>query len=654
MSRTGTALLLLILMAFVVSLAIGVVRMQVERQARSVAVVLDGNDARALAVESGRTLEQVLRRFRDVGLTGVAAFDKTLPDLVASGQVSVGPAGWAGALARGPHPRAGLAIATDDPRLGESITDRLAAGFPTALEVPQVLEGDARGGHYRLLIFRGTLDQIGSMGLGLDQDVAHAARAARLAIVARTLNYPGVTRSALDYIIGDIAAQQAGYMIFGEDQMLGYPALLPQLADALKTGLVVFGSVEFAKQKGDAELCRLLGGTAVRVHSITEAELSTLTREQAADRYIRAAMERNVRICYVRALGGGWGDRLNANLDYVGQIADGLKARGFALGRPSVFAPIEPRAWRVLLIGIGIAAATVMLVALVAPLREGRQWVLFGIGVLIAAGLTFAPGLLGRKALALVGALVFPTLGLVALARRLDRDAEQAPGLPSWGRVVLMSMGALAAASLVSLVGGLLTAALLTQNLFMIQADQFSGVKVAMVAPLVVLAVVLVGGAHARGEGRAAYLRRLGDNFRRFFGEPILLWQALAAVLVAGVALLLIMRTGNESAVGVSPLEMKFRTVLENLLIARPRTKEFLFGHPALMLAVAAAMRRRLRLSGVLLLAGAVGQVSLLNTFCHLHTPLALSLLRAFNGLWAGAIVACVALALWRLGARRR
>jgi len=490
-----TAQSLLILAALAVALGVGIVRMGVEGAARSVAIVLDGNDARALAVESGRSLERTLVKFRTAGLTGVAAFDQALPDLVADGQVSVVPAAWmqdpteAGV-------ETGISIVAADPAVGRAIAERLVARFPLSqLDFPA---SGSEGGGYDQIVFRGRRDQIEAMGLGLNRAVVEAADAAGLMIVARTLNYPGVTNLAIRNTIGDIAAQQAGYMVFGEDEVLGYPDLLPELAGALDEGGVTYGSVEFAGQQGDAELCRLLDGAVVRVHSITEKELPNLSPEQATQRFVRAAVERNVRVCYVRALSGGWDDRFSANLHYVHDIAEGLKAKGFALGAPSRFERIAPQPWQVLVIGIGIAAAAAMLLGLVLPLRPGPRWALLGVGVAVAAALAFGPEILDRKALAqqsakvlaLLSALVFPTLGLASLARRLDaaalRDSPPAP----WPRVALISLGALLGVSAVSLAGGLLVAALLSSNVFLTKGAQFSGVKLAVLAPL----LVRVGG----------------------------------------------------------------------------------------------------------------------------------------------------------------
>ena len=87
--------------------------------------------------------------------------------------------------------------------------------------------------------------------------------------------------------------------------------------------------------------------------------------------------------------------------------------------------------------------------------------------------------------------------------------------------------------------------------------------------------------------------------------------------------------------------EKLFRGGLEHLFSVRPRTKE-LIGHPLLVLFFLSLPWRN-RLTALLALAGLLGQVSILNTFCHLHTPLALTLHREGLGLGIGLISA----ALW-------
>ena len=98
------------------------------------------------------------------------------------------------------------------------------------------------------------------------------------------------------------------------------------------------------------------------------------------------------------------------------------------------------------------------------------------------------------------------------------------------------------------------------------------------------------------------------------------------------------LRSGNDAGVGVSGLELRFRALLDRVLYVRPRTKEIFIGHPALWAAIWLMLRRETAWASVFFVAAALGLVSVLNTFCHIHTPLALSFARVFNGAWVGAI----------------
>jgi ABC-type nitrate/sulfonate/bicarbonate transport system permease component len=84
--------------------------------------------------------------------------------------------------------------------------------------------------------------------------------------------------------------------------------------------------------------------------------------------------------------------------------------------------------------------------------------------------------------------------------------------------------------------------------------------------------------------------------------------------------------------------ELKLRDLLERVLLIRPRTKEFLLGHPALVLAGAGLGKGKWWRPYLVTLA-AVGQASLLNTFVHLHTPFLISLARSLLGLLLGAAI---------------
>jgi hypothetical protein len=124
-------------------------------------------------------------------------------------------------------------------------------------------------------------------------------------------------------------------------------------------------------------------------------------------------------------------------------------------------------------------------------------------------------------------------------------------------------------------------------------------------------------------------------------------WHVAIMVVALAAAALMLMRSGNVTPVPPSGLEMKARAVLDHTLGVRPRSKEILFGHPAMILALAFLLAGRRKYLWAAMVAGAVGQVSLVNSCGHIHTPLLLQLMRIGNGLWLGIVVA---VALWVIG----
>lgn len=98
-------------------------------------------------------------------------------------------------------------------------------------------------------------------------------------------------------------------------------------------------------------------------------------------------------------------------------------------------------------------------------------------------------------------------------------------------------------------------------------------------------------------------------------------------------------RTGHETSVTVSSVELVLRNILENISYARPRTKEFLIAFPCIMLTVYASVRRMPFWVGLFGLAGTIGMASVINTFEHIRTPLYLGFMRTAGSLVLGTLL---------------
>lgn len=240
-------------------------------------------------------------------------------------------------------------------------------------------------------------------------------------------------------------------------------------------------------------------------------------------------------------------------------------------------------------------------------------------------------------------------LGLTWAYRAIGRLAEKRPaGAPA---LLGAAAGILAVTTVISLIGGLLIAAQMADTRFLVKVLSFTGAKASIVMPMLLLAaLVLTDGAANAGESLAEYWARIAHRVRGLLAQPIYIWALLLGAVAMAITAVVVMRSGNDTGVGASSLELHFRGLLDNAFLARPRTKEFLFGHPLFIIAMITAARGERGWASLLLLGAAIGQASILNTFCHAHTPVLLSLLRTANGLWLGALfgIAAVVIFGWK------
>jgi hypothetical protein len=597
-------------------------RVAVEAGNRTVEIAVDFGDVTQLAAMTERELPGVLADVKAAGVTSVAVYEDSLQSLVESGRATLG----AGATIASMGPEPGSYLATDDlalaARVHEALAHKIAPDWGRGVPVAHLM---------RLPLSEAQLEDV---GLGFPEEAIRQVQAAGLHVIARPLTYPLLRQEAIAYITDQCERLDARTLVFAGAQVMGDRDLLGETAEAIRKHGLAFGLVEMGKQFGDAGLGRNLGGSVIRVHSIPVPELAGMSPGEAVARFVRGVKERGIRLCYVRLFGRSGPDPYQAELDYLRQLADAIRRAGFSPGRAqpvkdlSVPAPVRA------LMALGIVAAALVLLRRVLPVSDRLSLALLVVGLALGIALALRGGV-GSKGLALLAAVTFPTLAVHALAERLDRPAAQ----PRLLRLLTGSAAALLTCSGVTLLGGLMVAGLLATTPFMTHVDQFAGVKLAHGVPLLAIAAAYAFGLWRREDEPSAYWTRVAQTARGFWGAAVSNGHLVLAVVVLVMAALVIVRSGNEPGLEVSGLELRARQVLEDVLIARPRTKEFLVGHPLLVLASALAAWGWRRWIPLCVLGGAVGQVSLLNTFCHIHTPFIFSLIRSANGLWLGVVV---------------
>ena len=626
MHRFDKLLLLLILIGSAAAVGLAFGRGEIEGRNRAVEIVIDGDDARRVAAAAGVPVEHLLAALREAGATALGVREQTVGDLVAEGRLEVRAV---------PGGTAVLAGEAGPPWLLRRLWHRLSPGLAS------VRRDD--GGIKAAL----DTDVLMEVPVMLRAGDLEAARRVGVRPVARPRNFPFATEHSVAAAIAEAKAVGARLVIFDGEEVLGHDGLVGATAEALRENDLLYGYVEMAGQKGDGSLAPLLASRLVRVHSISDSEMLTMTPTVGTRRYARAVRERNIRACYVRLLARPRPHPVATNARYVGGIVQALRAQGFVTGPPAPYVAPEgwPPRWLRGIVLLSVPAAFVLLLRRLAPLGTPASVLLLAGALIAGAALGFLRGATVTPMAGLLAACIFPALGVVTVLQGSRGAIFRLPA----GRLLGGTLRGLAVGSFFSLAGGLIVAGLYSRVAYLVGVDQFRGVKVATLAPLAVVLLVTVTDLRGTTEPLRQWWARLRLQGGRTLGRPVSLAEATVILAALAALIIALMRTGNQPLVAPSSAEIGLRDQVESLLVIRPRTKEFLLGHPALMLAVALSLRgRRSWLPLVAVFAG-VGQASVLNTFCHFHTPLAVTLLRVANGLWIGALIGIALVLVWRL-----
>ncbi|WP_409343756.1 DUF5693 family protein [Paenibacillus sp. MBLB4367] len=409
--------------------------------------------------------------------------------------------------------------------------------------------------------------------------------------------------------------------------------------------------------KGMSTLAKELHYNIIRLHSYSEQEADKLTenltpeelegRVQAiADRFVLAVKDRNIRMIFLNArasknlIRGQYVDPLNAVIDTVNGI-DGALERieksGYTPGIAHSFSVYEPPMQKPLklLSIIGCVALIALMLARFVPRLILPIWI---IGTVGALGLFVAKQDLLIKLLALAVTVSASTLAIMTVISSLRARADS-PVKSKLGTMFAL----LLQATVISSCGAIFVVALMSHITFNLQLAQFTGVKMLAYLPVVLAAVYLIFFS----EGLS--LAGIAGKAKRILFSHVSVISIVAGAVILGAGYYYLSRTGNEGQ--ASSFELIFRSFLENTLGVRPRTKEFLIGHPLFLLGVYLCLKRKAwGLYAVLI--GAIAQADIVGTFTHLHTPLDISMIRVIYGLLFGSAIGLALIAVWELCAR--
>lgn len=171
--------------------------------------------------------------------------------------------------------------------------------------------------------------------------------------------------------------------------------------------------------------------------------------------------------------------------------------------------------------------------------------------------------------------------------------------------------------------------ALLSGADYYINTLVFKGVKLSLIAPVMYSALLFL---FAKGVNGKLRLKSVKELSKQYFKKKYIITALCAFVIIAVIGAIYIFRSGNAM---IPFSEAYIRNLITEMLLARPRTKEFMLAWPAFALFLVCSKKYP---DGILQwIFGSVSAMlcaSVINTFCHVFTPMKIMYLRVFHGIW--------------------
>jgi len=607
-------------------------RYQVESENKATSLAVEFENVESLASAQGISMDRALIDLKAQGVNALVLSEGTVGELLARGQATLQSTSWQ--IPKGskseiePMTTLTFTDVTQLPRAErglrirfQNLANRLKGRSANTLDLPPV----------SAMLVRTT-------PIGLDPQQVDVSKRNGMMIVARCANPPGVSEEGVKQTLHWVHDMGASVFLPEGDQVLGRRDAIKTTVETLKELSMYYATPEFAKIGGDVNVVEAAPENVIRLHSAQIAELDKLTFADAVDRFAKASRERNMRILLIRPFTLASQGPSSSLAFFIKRINEQIEKEGGAIGLPKPFhEPSLPRFFQILL-GLAIAPSVWFCVATFVNNRTIR---LAGAVLIALLGLACAVRI-GLHAMAFLASISFPFLGF------LVADELEMPTMPRW----LQPLPAFLLICFFSLLGGICVAGLLNGLSFYVKADEFKGIKVQVFLPILAVGYL--------------YMSRLG-NIRKIMNSSINWSSVVLGLVILGMLGFMIARTGNDTGASASDGEVVFRGILDRVMFVRPRTKEFLIGHPLLIVGLGLLFflkssksqdevnesgepdNRGQQLAGwaaLAMMVGSMGQTDIVNTLCHLHVPIALSVVR----IGLGALLGCIiGLAIWTI-----
>ncbi|KAB3533554.1 DUF5693 family protein [Alkaliphilus serpentinus] len=679
-------------------------RINSERNNKRVEVILDYYEFREMSKQSEETLSQWFSEFKSLGINHVALREESLYSLVEDGapiKVEMSAHIFKEYNWEEKYPKElveyyngsnkndhDVVAITDSKELYDFISEGLIERYDT--EKFQLINGDES----YIIVLKGTVrdtlysktdflvdsrekgimptDVIASSRLtyltfGFDPNKIAEIREAGLEIYPRPFSYRGwVTEKYVNAFIKNYQnlGMKPSVFIFDGEIVLGFPDELHLVIEHMYENNIKAALIETSVQRQHLEqvgLRNIVQSTnynAVRLFSVPEyiqeryGYYQYQGAEEIENTLYRAVTERNIRLILFRPFKYDKQVYVTNVEDYqkmFERFEGRLEEHGMSLGEASVMDPHRVRLRYMLLMGWGTAAAAVLLFSNLFKVKDRHKFILLILGILGVTGMIFLMPSLGEKVLALAASIIWSSLGVFYYIHRCSHYFKDNSKVDV-KRALVFSVKELFIASGISLIGALSVAAILSSIQYLLEMDIYRGVKISQLLPIFVFGLVFLkyfGYRRDKDENNTSIQL---SEIKRLLLENIKIIYVLAGGILLVAGYIYISRTGHETNIKAFEFELIMRNILEENLLARPRTKEFIIGFPLMIMGIYYALKGNKYLIILAGLGAVMGQTSIINTFSHLRTPLYISTIRTLYSLIFGIGIGLVYIAIMEAG----
>lgn len=599
-------------------------RWNVETSSNNYEIIIPYDEIQSIADNSDLTIDDVLSTLKDAGLTSVSLEAATLESLEKQGEISVYEEYELASQLR----FTSYFEDFDVDNLGFYISipeDPYTQSFLEETLQPEKIE---IGGQHFYFLPKDNGHYLIDTPIGYNEVAIEKIDSHGLLHVFRAKNSTDYVNEAIVDQLVSLKNENVSGVLGSGEEILGFglknqAELFKKLSDA---GYYYY-SIESNSLKGEETYARKTHFDVIRLLSIDVNKETKLTVPESIDRSVRALKERNIKsIFYHIKTRGNAEDNLDETVDFLNGVTDKVPS-SFTAGAPKVFDQISIPAWVTALVLLAGIIFTYLISELVkSPIV---RLLVTGFMALLALAYFALDRILFVQVFALIIACFTPIFAIVKSSHGSTRI-----------RNILVQY---AKAGGISLIGIAIVIGLLNGNGFITGYDHFKGVKLVYIIPILgTLLFVLLSWTGIGSDGMKNGLNKSVT----LLNKEVKYWHLVVFVLVAGIGLFYISRTGNSGP--VSELELTFRQLQEDILYIRPRTKEFLIGFPFFVLALYAMGVNRKR-GMIFLIPGVIGFLSIVNTFTHLHIPIGVSLLRTAYSVVLGFVIGLVFIAIYKI-----